>query len=52
MPYFTIEVDSTQNEALQKVMDRQEGRTRVSVVRAVLAYFLKLSEEEQEKLLK
>lgn len=52
MPTLTVEVDQAQANALQEVLDRNPGWTKSLVVRALLAYFLKLDMTEQENLVK
>lgn len=52
MPTLTIEIDQAQANALEEVLDRNLGWTKSLVVRALLAYFLKLDMAEQENLVK
>lgn len=52
MSTLTIEVNQAQANALKEVLDRNPGWTKSLVVRALLAYFLKLDMTEQENLVK
>ena len=52
MSTLTVELDQAQADALQQVLDSNVGWTKSLVVRALLAYFLKLDTAEQEDLVK
>jgi len=52
VPTLTIEIDQAQASALEEVLHRNPGWTKSLVVRALLAYFLKLDMVEQENLVK
>ena len=52
MKTLTVELSQDQSSALEEVLDRNPGWNKALVVRALLAYFLKLDPGEQENLVK
>ena len=51
MKNLSVEIDEVQSSEFEEVLERL-GWTRARVVRALLAYFLKLEPAEQENLVK
>lgn len=47
-----VEISEDQSSALDEVLDMNLGWSKALVVRAILAYFLKLNPNEQEELVK
>lgn len=52
MATLSVEIDQDQSSVLKEVLDRNPGWNKALVVRALLAYFLKLDPGEQENLVK
>ena len=52
MKSLSVEISEDQSSALEAVLDRNLGWTKALVVRALLAFFLKLDPDEQEKFVK
>ena len=52
MPTLTIKIDQAQADALKQLLDQNPGWNKSLVIRALLAYFLKLDMAEQENLVK
>lgn len=52
MPTLTIKIDQDQADALEQVLGQNPGWNKSLVIRALLAYFLKLDMAEQESLVK
>lgn len=52
MPTLVVQIDQTQANDLEEVLNRNPGWTKTLVVRALLAYFLKLEMAEQETFVK
>ncbi|MFC1980717.1 hypothetical protein ACFLVN_00500 [Chloroflexota bacterium] len=52
MVNLSVEISEDQSSTLDEVLDWNLGWTKALVVRALLAYFLKLNPSEQEDLVK
>jgi len=52
MQTLSVEISEDQSGALKEVLDRNPGWTKALVVRALLAFFLKLDPDEQENFVK
>lgn len=52
MPTLSVETSEDQWSTLKEVLDRNPGWTKALVVRALLAFFLKLEAAEQENFVK
>ena len=52
MPTLTIKIDQAQADALKQLLDQNPGWNKSLVIRALLAYFLKLDMAEQGNLVK
>ncbi len=52
MPTLSIEINQEQAKVLGEIIDRNPGWNKALVVRALLAYFFQLDQNEQVNLVK